>query len=186
MKKIVCLCIALLAMTGVEAQTPEPESPAPYVHAHRVLAKGYRGYAEVGGMVDFDYPDLFGVFELSTSHGYQFSPHFYLGAGVALHAYSLMDVVQVPVFGETRVHLLKRWVSPFLGMRAGYAVSENEGLYLNPMVGVRFGFKKHFGLNVSVGYTYQENAFRDASFMGLVDGISGNVNAVTVRVGFDF
>lgn len=38
--------------------------------------KGYRGFVEIGGVAGTgDYGD--GVFALQTSHGYQFSPHFF-------------------------------------------------------------------------------------------------------------
>lgn len=186
MKKFLGSLFALLFVGVAVAQELPQEQRADVGRMDRVLAKGYRGYAEVGGSVDMDLVNTFGILDLATSHGYQFSPHFFLGVGVGVQVYSSMEVVQVPVFGEMRFHLLKKWVSPFASLRAGYSVSENKGAYFNPMVGVRFGFKKHFGLNVGVGYTCQKNAYMDDAYMGVVEGVYGDINAVTLRVGFDF
>lgn len=46
--------------------------------------KGYKGYVDTGysiGVGDYD----LGRVEINTSHGYQFSPFVFLGAGTGLH-----------------------------------------------------------------------------------------------------
>ena len=74
----------------------------------------YRGFIDAGysiGVGDYE----FGRFEVNTSHGYQFNPYFFLGAGAGLHFMSSyetkdMDIpldvrdsqVDIPVFANIR------------------------------------------------------------------------------------
>lgn len=47
-------------------------------------SNGYRGFADLGytiGVGDYD----FGRFEISTTHGYQVNPYFFVGGGVGFH-----------------------------------------------------------------------------------------------------
>ena len=49
-------------------------------NAQNVSGKCYRGFADLGYTIGLgDYK--MGRFEINTSHGYQFSPYFFLGAG---------------------------------------------------------------------------------------------------------
>lgn len=44
---------------------------------------GYKGFFDVGGGIGIrDFGD--NIFSISTSHGYQFSPYFFLGAGIGV------------------------------------------------------------------------------------------------------
>ena len=54
------------------------------VHAQPLQSNCYRGNVEAGysvGIGDYD----FGRFEVNTTHGYQFNPYIFLGAGAGLH-----------------------------------------------------------------------------------------------------
>lgn len=50
------------------------------VNAQSYLTNSYKGYVDAGysiGIGDYE----FGRVEINTSHGYQFTPYFFLGAG---------------------------------------------------------------------------------------------------------
>lgn len=185
MKRILLAAAALFAVLSAGAQEITAGD-----RSERMLNKGYRGYVGVGtafNIEDTNIIDVFGAaYEVTTTHGYQFSPHFFLGAGMAVQYVSTMEVTQVPLFGEAKFSLLKKWVTPFVDFKAGYTVSKNKGVYLNPTVGVRFGFSRHFGMNVSVGYSYHGDAFDGERYLGMGDKCNGNFNALNFRVAFDF
>ncbi|MCD8569856.1 MAG: type II secretion system F family protein [Geovibrio sp.] len=91
----------------------------------------YRGFIDAGysiGVGDYE----FGRFEVNTSHGYQFNPYFFLGAGAGLHFMSSyetkdMDIpldvrdnqVDIPVFANIRCNFSKKKVSPFVDVKGG-------------------------------------------------------------------
>ena len=54
------------------------------VNAQNLTGNSYRGFVDAGysiGIGDYE----FGRFEVNTSHGYQFNPYFFLGAGMGFH-----------------------------------------------------------------------------------------------------
>lgn len=70
MKKVLILLTVLFASMSVKAQDD--------------FNSGYRGFADLGytiGVGDYE----FGRFEISTTHGYQVCPYFFVGAGVSFH-----------------------------------------------------------------------------------------------------
>ena len=91
----------------------------------------------------------------SATFGHQITPKFYAGLGLAAQIY--IDYwyynerrddepelyAQMPVFAELRYDIKASRFSPFVSMKAGYALGIDEindysGTYLNPSVGVRF------------------------------------------------
>ena len=53
-------------------------------HSQNVAKNCYRGFVDAGysfGIGDYK----FGRFEINTTHGYQFNPYFFLGAGLGFH-----------------------------------------------------------------------------------------------------
>ncbi|WP_298074943.1 hypothetical protein [uncultured Bacteroides sp.] len=86
------------------------------VNAQSYLTNSYKGYVDAGysiGIVVYK----FGRLEINTSHGYQFSPYFFLGAGIGLHfmpSYETSDMdipldirnsnVDIPLFANIRSH----------------------------------------------------------------------------------
>ena len=70
MKKGLLVFIAILVSLSVNSQN--------------ISGKCYRGFADLGytiGLGDYE----MGRVEINTSHGYQFSPYVYLGAGLGFH-----------------------------------------------------------------------------------------------------
>lgn len=145
------------------------------------ITKGYRFFVDVA--------DTFGVgdwidnrVEISTTHGYQFNEHFFIGGGIGVHYYYDEDFVAIPIFANMRIDLSKTKVTPFIDMRAGYSIYQYTGAYIAPSVGVRFRLGTWGALNASVGYTSQSIYFDDYWY----DYETINIGGITLRVGFEF
>ena len=105
MKRLLTICIMIICMMGSYAQN--------------IASSCYRAYVDAGytiGMGDYE----LGRFEVNTSHGYQISPYFFIGAGVGLHfipEYETPDMdialdtressVDIPIFANVRANLTK-------------------------------------------------------------------------------
>jgi len=173
--------------------------------AQNSASKCYRGFVDAGytvGIGDYE----FGRVELSTSHGYQFNPYVFLGAGVGLHFMQKYETngmeialdtrdskVDVPVFGNVRFNFAKSKIAPFVDGKVGYYVTNNGGLYYNVSAGCRFSINAKQAVSVSVGYTSQELEFET------FDSFSSKYNldytrsprkltaeGVAIKVGFEF
>ena len=117
--------------------------------------KGYRGWVETGGAVGLGtFGD--GVFTFSTSHGYQFSPYFFLGAGIGVDYHFGWETVFMPIFANARAYFIDGKISPFMDVKIGYSPVDDSGLfYFTPSVGVSFGTSKKCAVNLSIGYNLQ-------------------------------
>lgn len=151
------------------------------------LKSGYRGFIDLGysfGVGDYGVDRI----EFSTSHGYQFNPYFYLGAGAGFNYYHDGQVASVPIFANPRVDFPTGSISPFVDVKVGYSVSDHvEGFYFSPSAGVRFALQNKTGLNFSVGYTLQRAEVNYYDYNWNYYG-SENVTlgAITLKLGFDF
>lgn len=175
------------------------------VNAQSYLTNSYKGYVDAGysiGIGDYE----FGRVEINTSHGYQFNPYFFLGAGVGLHfmpSYetSGMDIpldvrdskVDIPVFANIRSHFSKGKFAPFADLKGGTYITNGGGLYVVASVGIRYALNDKQGLSLSLGYTNENLEFE------VFDGFIGydsmdytrdkkqyNTEAVAIKLGFDF
>ncbi len=167
--------------------------------------KGYKGYVDAGysiGVGDYD----LGRVEINTSHGYQFSPFVFLGAGTGLHFMSSyktgdmeipLDVrdsqVDVPVFANVRAHFCKGKVAPFVDLKGGTYVTNGGRLYANVSAGVRWALNDKQGISLSVGYASEKlkfevfDSFYDHDDMDYTRiGRLHTTEAVTVKLGLDF
>lgn len=133
---------------------------------------GYRGFADLGytfGVGDYD----FGRIEISTTHGYQVNPYFFVGGGVGFHfmesyktagmEYALDErksKVSIPLFADFRGSFSKRKFAPFVDLKLGYFVTNNDGFYGNISAGCRMALKGKPGISLSIGYTYEKLEFQ--------------------------
>lgn len=90
---------------------------------------------------------------VSTSHGYQFNPNFYLGAGVAVQYNKKFKEWILPVFMQVRTDQKFGKFTPFGDIRIGYSLTDGGGIYFSPMIGYRFNWGRKMGINVGVGLT---------------------------------
>ena len=136
----------------------------------RTDVKGYRGSVEVGTIVNFKasgIPIDKGAFSITTSHGYQFNPHLFLGAGIGLDYHAAGGRLFMPLFADVRANFLNRDITPFWGVKIGYAVGSkasevvNPGIYFNPTFGIRFILKSDFAMNVALGYNLQQQVVEE-------------------------
>ena len=166
---------------------------------------GYKGFVDAGYSIgSSDYK--LNRFEVNTSHGYQFNPYIFLGAGLGLHfmpSYATEDMdipyeirdskVDIPVFANIRFNLSKSKISPFLDAKGGTYVTNNGDMYINISVGCRFAINERQGISIAVGATSGKLEFeRFDSFIGRYGlnytrkAAKGLANAVTLKVGLDF
>ena len=186
MKK--CIIIIMLLITAVAGYCRQPE-------------RGYRGFIEWDNALttyDVWYPgnsETFYYWGVSTSHGYQFNPNFYLGAGLAVRYCNKEDGLELPLFLHARTDQKFGGFTPFAELRAGYTIENNNRLFAAPTIGYRFNWGRKAGLNVGVGLSV------DTYKVDLIESGPGNNGYweytkvgskritkayFTFRIGFDF
>lgn len=185
MKKILLLIAIFLA--GV---------PAMYSQSPHQTVSTENGSTIKGGRLFTDLGYVFGVgeygdrrVELNASYGYQFNPYFFLGAGTGVHCWSFEEFL-IPLFAELRGTFTKGRIAPFLSFRIGYSFNANEsfedvGIYLSPFAGVRIMQSGKRALNVSVGYSGQEDKFNIPSYYGRYER-KEFMSGVAIKVGYEF
>ena len=154
MKKLIILFIAaLLPVVATAADTVSDSPPLTKKEQRRTL-RGYKGFVELGmGATRHDLiwingeksechkPRGFGI-EVLTTHGFQFNNFFFLGGGVGINECTETNVM-VPIFGDLRVNIINKRISPVFDAKCGYAVGDHYGVYFSFNAGVRFGFKRN-------------------------------------------
>lgn len=132
---------------------------------------GYRGFADLGytiGVGDYE----FGRFEISTAHGYQVCPYFFVGAGVGFHFMSKYETkgmtyaldtrdskVSIPLFVDLHSQFMKTKFAPFVDVKLGHFVTNGDGFYANASAGVRMRTIGHQAVTLSIGYTFEKLKF---------------------------
>lgn len=132
---------------------------------------GYCGFADLGytiGVGDYE----FGRFEISTAHGYQVSPYFFVGAGVGFHFMSKYETkgmtyaldtrdskVSIPLFVDLHSQFMKTKFAPFVDVKLGHYVTNGDGFYANASAGVRMRTIGHQAVTLSIGYTFEKLKF---------------------------
>lgn len=175
------------------------------IHGQNVSSISYRGFVDAGYSISIgDYE--FGRFEVNTSHGCQFNPYLFLGAGAGLHFMSSyetkgMDIpldvrdsqVDIPVFANVRCNFSKKKVSPFIDVKGGTYVTNNGGLYVNASAGCRFAINYTQGVSIAVGYASEKLEFETFSRFTSHTSMDYtrsprklDTEAITMKVGFEF
>ncbi|MDD6209220.1 MAG: hypothetical protein PUB21_01275 [Bacteroidales bacterium] len=145
---------------------------------------GYRGFLEIGG----GYAVLDNVmFLIQTTHGYQFNPYFFIGAGVGISNIFVEKILFVPVFADFRVNFTKKPISPFFDFKVGYSVSKEKRIYVSPCLGISFAFNESSALNLGVGYnmlTSNNKEYYSSYNYYLYE--SKGTHSVHFNIGFEF
>lgn len=129
------------------------------------LKKGYHGFADAGYCLYLSQLDP-ATFEVTTSHGYQFNPYIFLGAGTGFNftgkakhgnisgnPYLKRDAkVDIPIFFNARANFTQTKFSPFVDARIGSYVNNDGGIYANVAIGGRYAIGDNIGLSLSIGY----------------------------------
>ena len=154
---------------------------------------GYRGVVDIGGAIGVeDYGD--GVFSVSTSHGYQFNPYLFMGAGLGLdYHFGHGGSAFIPIFIDIRGYFLNGRVTPFIGTKVGYSPFDGYGFYFNPSLGVSFAIFGSFGMNVALGYNLQRASILSLNtvynpYTGYYDydTATRTLGGVSIKLGLEF
>lgn len=164
--------------------------------------QGYRGFLEWSNSVysepSFGYPDQRNTYFFSgasTSHGYQITPVWFVGAGISMEYNGTQNKFIAPVFLQGRADFKFGIFSPFADARLGYSLTDGGGLYFSPSIGYRFNWGRKMGINVGVGLTVKGSTYDKADVVIHPDGYCTYVKVGTwhdyksyfsFRVGFDF
>ncbi|MDE6395892.1 MAG: hypothetical protein K2K84_01315, partial [Muribaculaceae bacterium] len=90
---------------------------------------------------------------VTTSHGYQINPTFFVGAGIGMERCTKFDDWVAPVFAQGRADFLFGKFTPFADLRLGYQFGQGGGVYFSPTVGYRFNWGRKAGINLGLGMT---------------------------------
>ena len=175
MKKFL-LIITLIIFASSQAK-------AIYYDDDSTIEQGYRGF------VEFDYALGLGDISIdrisvSTSHGFQIAPQFFIGAGATFSYYYDNETCGIPLFVHMRSDILDTDITPFVDVKIGYSVGDLKGVYLNPSVGCRFALTEDLGLSVGVGYTM--NKCDNPYYPWYDSSKKKNIGGINIRIGIDF
>ena len=132
----------------------------------------------------------------STSHGFQFNPHLFVGAGLMIEKCNKFDTWTLPLFAQVRTDQTWGKFTPFGDLRLGYNCTDGGGIYLSPTVGYRFNFGRKLNLNLGVGMTLRGHTVEKYDIY--LDEFAGDFSMTylgkahqtkgmfTIRVGIDF
>lgn len=169
------------------------------------IQTGYHGFADLGYTIGIgDY--TFDRFELSSSHGYQFSPYFFLGGGLGFHFMKKyetlhMDIpldcrdfmIDIPIYAETRITFINGNISPFISGRGGYYLTHNGGIYLNASIGCRFAIGTNNAINVFIGYSNENLEFETFEKFNSSNNMNYSTEkrklpteGISIKVGYEF
>ena len=144
MKKTFFLLAALLVSFAMMAQE-EPLVKTP---------SGYQGFLEQGSIYRLA-DDANTTIGVSTTHGFYFGGHTFVGIGFAVEGGG--DFFAVPVYTAVKYNFgYSKTVTPTVQVRLGSYLSDDPGTYADLAVGVRFGSKRDFAVNIMLTGTFYE------------------------------
>jgi hypothetical protein len=181
---IIC-SVALTQLLHAQKKDSLLQRPSKMFYAKH---KGYMGSVETGVLVGFEkvysipkncyYCDDLAqrreniAISLRTIHGYRFFPYLFIGGGVGFDRYTGHFQSFVPLFCRVQSEFLKRKITPFASVDAGYGflVQENEseslvftrkpnygGVYVATSAGVRFYTQSRVSVALNIGYAVQKS-----------------------------
>ena len=194
MKRAFILSAAIaLAVFSASARQPE---------------RGYRGFVDWSNRYS-RHSDQYGGYTqyytgIATSHGYQFNPWLFAGAGIDVEVdpqfIPYLDFLDytLSLFVEGRTDLKFGPFTPFADVRIGYNANsyENGNLYFSPSIGYRINWGRRIGLNVGIGYTLDRSRYEehvpgitpDGFHIMIPTGVYHQYNQsyLSFRIGIDF
>ena len=146
---------------------------------------GYKGFIDFGGVIGIGNRGD-GAIAVSTTHGYQFNPYFFFGAGIGIEYHMNWETFFIPVFADIKTYFLNKNISPFLGLKAGYSVYDGKGCYINPHIGATLSSSPRFGMNLTIGYNMQKAKINDRpkNIKNYKDNMA--INGISIKLGFEF
>ncbi|MDE6018848.1 MAG: hypothetical protein K2G85_08570 [Muribaculaceae bacterium] len=149
--------------------------------------KGYRGFVDANVDLQFKQDDYYGgttttvSYGISTSHGYQFNPHFFLGAGLMFeriypdpHDFLVRDF---PIFIHARTDWKIGELPLYGDLRAGGVIFGEYRIFISPTVGYRLNLGRKSNLNFGIGMNLRGCSWTDEKTFH---------PELAIRVGVDF
>ena len=164
------------------------QAKAIYFDDDATIEQGYRGFVEWDYTLGVGNASIDRI-SISTSHGYQIAPQFFIGAGASFSYYYDYEAYGIPLYVHMRSDLLNNEITPYIDLKVGYSIGDSEGIYLNPSIGCRFSLTENLGLSVGVGYTFNKVdiykiAYKDYDFN--IAPFKQNIGGINFRIGIDF
>ena len=171
MKKYILIIVAVL---GLAMPAHSQFASELYSNTHEYdgwLHKGYRGFVDIGGGRGSDV----GTFSLTTTHGYQFSQWFFVGAGLGYEYtntwveykgstyvgwdddnwFLLYLDLRLTIPTQSRFY-------PYANLKLGAELGSESTPYLRFGIGARYALNENLGLAlgpfISVGYKDKASA----------------------------
>jgi len=170
-------------VTTGKAIRPSDSSPD-----SKFLKTGYKRVVELGyqfGLSKYYSKDRL---KLNIINAYQINPNFSIGIGTGIRYYLSPNTTIVPLFADFRATLLKKSISPYFSLGAGYSFDASNnfdgvGFLVNPTVGARFMISEKTAINVGLGYemqlmdfyyawSYNHTSTRNSSALSIIAGIT--------------
>jgi len=148
--------------------------------------RGYRGFVDANVDMSFQQSSYSsGVdtyYGLSTSHGCQLNPHYFIGAGFVWEHVRKHDDRHYSAEFPYYVHFRTDWTInerfPIYGdVRVGGVLFGDCRFYLSPTVGYRFNWGRKLNLNLGMGVTFRSYDWSDEKTLH---------PQLSFRVGIDF
>ena len=188
-------------MSDIEKFTKEPY----YKPDERIpedntgVKKGYYGAIEFGPGYTFNYLNGILTGRLNIINGYRINPHFAVGGGFGLRAYT-ENGLMFPFFVDLRTNFLNKKTSPFLSLGIGYAFFAKDdmkgGLLINPIFGVSTKIKNRSSIYVGFSYEaqglkhydyyYDYNYYYYYNYPGTRKEVIDYSHTISFQLGFSF
>lgn len=178
-KRIISLVLFAALTTAAQSQTTfaqrQQQTNSPNVGLKAFLEGGYA----FGESIYSEVP-----ISLLATVGYQINQHFFVGVGSGENFFSSSGVYGIPFYGDVRINLQDKSISPYIDARVGYSIVDINGLYVSPSVGCRFGTTINTAFTVGIGYEMQKtgssilrsNGYKSVKTLG----------GMNVKFGFEF
>ena len=180
MKKIFLFALLVLACgTMVHAQETAVRVPS-----------GYQGFLEQGN--SFRLADNFkSAVGVSTTHGFYFGQHTFVGIGIGIEVNK--DFTVVPIYTALKYNFnYTHQATPTFQVRVGSFVANAVGSYCDLAFGVRFGSSRDFAINVLLTGTLYSNCERekwipaDDENYGHTETYTFNPSSIGLRIGIEW
>lgn len=180
--------LIICKMDEVDKITKENFNTQRHRNMSRTTLKGYKGMVDLGYIFDTSDTNS-SKLSVSTSHGYQFNNHFFLGAGMACDYYTDADLVSVPIFTHFKANFINKRITPFADIKTGYAVGDIEGFYVTTGVGVRFGLAGKKAISLKLEYNFQDCSYDESYYFNgnyYSYDYTSSLEGLGLKVGFEF
>lgn len=153
------------------------------------LRRGYKGHVEAGYTVGTGQVQ-YGRSSVMTTHGYQFNPYFFAGAGLGWQYFNeISDHVVSPLLHMRASYPVGR-VAPFFDFKGGVGTGDASGAFISPAVGCRIGLSERVGLSLTIGYELQKkvsdpNLYVVSAILPVVEH-KFDAHGIAFRLGIDF